>query len=55
MKIPPSALCLEKGEVVFGDGTGQKVVARFPDGRETVYGMPQTDEENAKKILRMVE
>ena len=52
---PTFRLVFEKGEVVFGDGTGQKVVARFPDGRETVYGMPQTDEENAKKILRMVE
>ena len=52
---PTFRLCFENGEVIFGDSTGQTVVARFHDGREIVYGKPQTDEENAQKILRMIQ
>lgn len=52
---PVFRLSFEKGEVIFGDETDETVLARFTDGSEIVYGQPQTDEENAQKILRMIE
>lgn len=45
----------EKGTIVFDENTSDTIIAHMNDGTEKRYGTPQSFEENAQKIICMID